>query len=129
MVPLKAAALLYQLVVDRYWRSEGRCVKGSPASVGMLHVNSKWQSDLTEKCCSSCTCLGVWSLVIALLPLPLWSLFHGGSSFSLSFCVQLPKTRLLIVWLYQACCLDFSPVWMCLKKVTEIKVLLLTGVV
>lgn len=85
VVPLKAAVLLYQLVVGRYWKSERCCVKGSPASVGMLRVN-KWQNDLTEKCCSSCTCPCVWSSVIALLPVPVWSLFHGGSSFSHSLC-------------------------------------------
>lgn len=123
VVLLKAAALLHRLVVGRCWRSERCCVKGSPASVGMLPVNSKWQSDLTEKCCSSRTCLCVWSSVIALLYLCHCGVYFMEGVPSAALCVQLPKTHLHKIRLCQACCLGFAPVWVCLKKVTEIKVL------
>lgn len=38
---------------------EVRWCQGEPCLCGVLHVNSKGQSDLTEKCRSSCTCLPV----------------------------------------------------------------------
>lgn len=115
VVPLKAAALLYRLLAG---------------TGGVRGVVSRGALPLWE--CSLWTASGrVISLRSAVAPAPAcvrgaWSLlclFHGGSSFRATLCVQLPKTHLHIIQLCQACCLDFSPVWMCLKKVTEIKVL------
>lgn len=82
MVPLKAVALLYRLLTG----TGG--VKGVVVSRRALPLwecsmwTAKWQSDLTEKCyLPGCVELGH-----CFATLPLWSLFHGGSSFSHSLC-------------------------------------------
>lgn len=120
MVPMKTAALLDQLVIGRY--------KGEPCLCSnVLHVNMKLQSSLTEKCCHFWTLAVHMRLSHHLAAAVEVHFLEDVSAASLS--VQLQNAHLQITWLYQACCLDFSPVWMCLKKVTEIEVLLVTGVV
>lgn len=79
----------------------------------------------------------LWSLYLVLL-LCKWCLSEtlriGGTfcqeeCLATTLCVQFLKTHLHVTWLYQACCLNSSTVWMCLQKVTGREVLLVTGVV
>lgn len=115
VVPLKAAALLYQVVVGRYWWSERwGCFKGSPASVE----------------CSMWTASGrVISRRSAGAPAP--ACVHGALSFlcclchcgvyflervlSATLCVQLPKTHFHII---QLC--HFVWIFSCVDVLEEI---------
>lgn len=124
MVPLKAVALCigcWQVLEE--WRA--LLCQGEPCLCGNAPCEQPSGRVISLR---SATCLGAWSSVIALLLCRCGVYFMEGAP-SATLCVQLPKAHLHIIRLYQACCLDFSPVWMCSKKVTEVKVLLLTGVV
>lgn len=130
MVPVKTAALLDQLVIDRYWRS------GWWGCANWRGALPLWECVPREHEVAERSHWEVLSLLNLAIHMKLSH--HLATSAEVDFvegvlaaalCVQLLKAHLQLPWLYQACCLDSSPVWMCLRKVTEVEVLLVTGVV